>query len=107
MGRREWDVESGRTARVGGMSVWAGSTLEWGVCTVGEGAQNPLAVLEWPEGTGIGQVVTWASSGTESAKAVVRRVARATDGHGACVRSWLGLGHMKGVWDAYGMAAAH
>ena len=44
-GRRQWDVEGGRTARAGGMSVWAGSTsvwagsmLEWGVRTMGEGA---------------------------------------------------------------------
>ena len=27
-------------------------------------------------------------------------------GHGICVRSWLGLGHMKGMWDACGMVAA-
>ena len=59
--------------------MWAGSTLEWGVHTVGEGARNPLAALEWPEGTGIGQVVTRAGGGTESAKAAVWRVARATD----------------------------
>ena len=32
---------------------------------------------------------------------------RVKGGHGACMRSWLGLGHMKGVWDACGMAAAH
>ena len=61
------------------MSVWVGGTLEWGVRTVGEGARNPLAALEWPEGMGIGQVATWAGSGTESAKAAVQRVARATD----------------------------
>ena len=53
--------------------------LEWGVRTVGEGARNPLAVLEWPEGTGIGQVATWAGGGMESAKVAVRCVARATD----------------------------
>ena len=37
---REWDVEGGWTvsARAGGPSVWAGSTLEWGIHTVGEGA---------------------------------------------------------------------
>ena len=73
------DVEGGQTARAGGTSVWAGSTLEWGVRAMGEGARNPLAALEWPEGTGIGQVVTRAGSGTESAKAAVRRVVRATD----------------------------
>ena len=28
-------------------------------------------------------------------------------GCGVCVRSWLGLGHMKGVWDTSGMAEAH
>ena len=36
--RREWDIEGGRTARVGGTSVWAGSMLEWGVHTMGEEA---------------------------------------------------------------------
>ena len=46
---------------------------------MGEGARNPLAALEWPEGTGIGQVVTWAGGGMESAKAAVWQVARATD----------------------------
>ena len=56
-----------------------GQQLEWGVRTVGEGAQNLLAALEWPEGMGIGQVATRAGGGTESAKAAVRRVARATD----------------------------
>ena len=74
--RREWDVEGGWTVRTGGMSVWVGSTLEWGVRSVGEGARNPLAALEWPEGTGIGQVVTQAGGGTESAKVAVWRVAR-------------------------------
>ena len=77
MAQREWDIEGGWTVRAGGTSVWAGSTLEWGVHTMGEGARNPLAALEWPEGTGIGQVVTWAGGGTESAKAA--RVARVTD----------------------------
>ena len=38
-----------------------------------------MVALEWPEGTGIGQVATQAGGGTESAKVVVRRVARATD----------------------------
>ena len=28
-------------------------------------------------------------------------------GCGMCMRSWLGLGHMKGMWDACGMVAAH
>ena len=28
-------------------------------------------------------------------------------GRGACVRSWLALGHMKGMWDVCGMAVAH
>ena len=28
-------------------------------------------------------------------------------GRSACVRLWLGLGHMKGVWDASGMVAVH
>ena len=79
MAWREWDIEGRQTARAGGTSVWAGSMLEWGVHTVGEGARNLLAVLEWPEGTGIGQMATRAGSGTESAKAAVRRVARATD----------------------------
>ena len=27
-------------------------------------------------------------------------------GHGACMRSWLGLGHMKGAQDASGVAVA-
>ena len=72
---REWDIEGGQTVRAGGTSVWVGSTLEWGVRTMGEEAQNPLAVLEWPEGTGIGQVATRAGGGTESAKGAVRRVA--------------------------------
>ena len=27
-------------------------------------------------------------------------------GCGACVRSWLGLGHMKGMWYACGMVTA-
>ena len=69
---REWDIEGGQTARVGGTSVWVGSTLEWGVCTMGEGARNPLVALEWPEGMGIGQVVTRAGSGMESVKAAVQ-----------------------------------
>ena len=24
-------------------------------------------------------------------------------GHGTCMRSWLGLGHVKGMWDVCGM----
>ena len=70
--QREWDVEGGRTERAGGTSVWVGSMLEWGVRTMGEEAQNPLAALEWPEGTGIGQVATRASGGMESAKGAVQ-----------------------------------
>ena len=31
---------------------------------------------------------------------------RIEGGRSACVRSWLGLGHMKGVWDTSGMAVA-
>ena len=27
-------------------------------------------------------------------------------GRGVCMRSWLGLGHMEGMWDACGMVAA-
>ena len=27
-------------------------------------------------------------------------------GHGACMRSWLGLGHVKGVWDVSRMVVA-
>ena len=33
--------------------------------------------------------------------------ARIEGGRGTCVRSWLGLGHMKGTWGTSGMAAAH
>ena len=93
MAQREWDVEGGRTARAGGMSVWVGSTLEWGV---GEEARNPLVVLEWPEGTGIGQVATWAGGGTESAKRTVQRVA-------TCNRQ-VGGGDGRGVMDKQALA---
>ena len=39
-GRQQWDVEGEQTVRVGGTSVWAGSMLEWGVRTVGEGSMQ-------------------------------------------------------------------
>ena len=43
VGRREWDVESGRTARAGGTSVWVGSMLEWGVHMYhGRGGPKPI-----------------------------------------------------------------
>ena len=31
---------------------------------------------------------------------------RIEGGCSTCMRSWLGLGHMKGMWDACGMVAA-
>ena len=104
------DVEGGQTARAGGTSVWAGSTLEWGVGTMGEGARNPLAALEWPEGTGHrtggdpGR--RWHGECEGSGTASSQGDRQVGGGRGACMRSWLGLGHMKGMWDAYGMAAA-
>ena len=98
MAWREWDVEGGWTVRVGGMSVWAGSMLEWGVHTMGEEARNLLVVLEWPEGTGIGQVATWAGGGTESAKGAVWRVA-------TCDRQ-VGRGDGHGIMDEQALADA-
>ena len=70
--------------------------LEWGVRTMGEEAQNPLAALEWPEGMGIGQVVTQAGGGMESAKGAVRRVA-------TCDRQ-VGGGDRHGIMDEQALA---
>ena len=83
-GQRQWDVEGGRHISVGGQHIKVGGTYRGGgehadgvgpwVCD--GGARNPLAALGQPKGTGVGQVATQASSGTESVTAAVRRVAR-------------------------------
>ena len=57
-----------------------------------------MVALEWPEGTGIGQVATRAGSGMESAKGVVRQVA-------TCDRQ-VGGGDGRGVMDEQVLAGA-
>ena len=54
-------------------------------------------MLEWPEGTGIGWVVTQAGSGMESVKVAVQRVAR-------CNRQ-VGRGDRCGVMDKQALAS--
>ena len=89
----------GQHIRVGGMYVlWGRGPCRWGLWVHNGGAQNPLVALEWPEGTGVGQVATQAGGGMESAKAAVRRVAR-------CDRQ-VGGGDGHGVMDEQALASA-
>ena len=49
----------------------------------------------------------WDGGGASISGGVRQNVSGCIEGgHGTCVRTWLGLGYMKGVWDASGMAAA-